>query len=186
MKRASIKDHESLLKVFVILLDYHAIKKDLVTAWADSILICEEESEYAFIELSTSTNVHETIQILDSNSANADTEIASRALLGILHYMLLNEKVTLKTVFQIATHLSYEERLTSDEQFVLYHYDEYIELNLNESYETLRHFKTNFLDFLGIYKDFRLDNDESWSAINEKIKQDLEIKMETIKRNYPY
>ncbi|CEJ70192.1 hypothetical protein BN1195_02497 [Chryseobacterium oranimense G311] len=186
MGRAAIKDHENLLKVFVILLDYRIIKKDLVTAWADSILTREDESEYVFIELSTSTNVHETIQILNRNSTNAYTEIASRAILGILHHMLEDEKVTLKTVFQVATHLSYEERLTSDEQFLLYHYDEYIELNLNESYETLRLFKTNFLDFLSIYKDFRLDNDDSWPAINEKIKGDLEIKLQPIKKKYPY
>jgi hypothetical protein len=30
MKRASIKDHESLLKIFVILLKYDMISKDII------------------------------------------------------------------------------------------------------------------------------------------------------------
>lgn len=41
MKKTSIKDHENLLKVFVILLNYGVIKKDQVTMWTDSILAGE-------------------------------------------------------------------------------------------------------------------------------------------------
>ncbi|MBB6369086.1 hypothetical protein [Chryseobacterium shigense] len=186
MKRASIKDHENLLKVFMILLNYGAIKRDHVTRWADSVLAGENESEYAFIELFTSANVHDTTQILIKNSTDADPEITSRAVLGILYHMLQDEKVVLKTVSDIATHISYEEHLTFDEQFLLYRFDEHIELNLNEVHERLRLFKTNFVDLLAVYKDFTLDNFSGWPAVNGKIKKDLGIKLEVIKKNYPY
>ncbi|MGG5210064.1 hypothetical protein ACQWU4_14125 [Chryseobacterium sp. MIQD13] len=186
MKSASIKDHKNLLKVFMILLNYGVIRKGDVTAWADSVLADEDESEYAFIELSTSDNVHDTIQILKKNSTDADPEITSRAVLGILYHILQDEKVFLKTVFEIATYISYEEKLTTDEQFLLYRFDEHIEFNLNDVYERLRLFKANFMDLLTIYKLFTLENHDHWPAINEKTLLDLDMRLEVVKNNYPY
>lgn len=186
MKRASIKDYKNLLKVFVILLEYGVITKNYIAGWADSILASENESEYTFIELSTSKNLLDTVQILNKNSTNADTEITSRAVLGVLYHLLLEEQAALKTVFEMATQISYEEQLTSDEQFLLYRFDEHTVLNLNDVYGTLRLLKTNFLDFLSIYKGFRLDNYESWSAVSEKVKLELPMKLEAVKRNFLY
>ncbi|SHH65309.1 hypothetical protein SAMN05421866_3340 [Chryseobacterium oranimense] len=186
MGRAAIKDHENLLKVFVILLEYGAIKRSTINSWADSILASEDESEYEFIELSTATNGHDTTQILKKNSAEADPEITYRAVLGILYHMLQDGKVILKTVFEIATFISYEKSLTSDEQFLLYRFDEHVELNLNDVYETSQLFKTNFLDLLSIYKNFTLNNHNKWPDINENTKQNLNIRLEAVKKNYPY
>lgn len=186
MKNASIKDYENLLRVFVVLLNYGLIKIDHIARWADSILASEQESEYAFIELSTSKNLLDTVQILNKNSTNADSEITSRAVLGILYHILQNEQTALKTVFEIATYISYEEQLTSDEQFLLYRFDEHIVLNLNDVYEAARLLKTNFLDLLSIYKGFGLDNYESWPAVNEKVKLDLSMKLELVKGNFLY
>ena len=183
MKRASIKDYKNLLKVFMILLDYGVIRRNDIAAWADSVLTREEESEYAFIELSTVTNWHDAVQLLNKNSADADPEITSRALLGVLYHMLQDEKVVLKTVFKIATYISYEEQLTPDEQFLLYSLDEYIELNMNEAYEI---FKNNFTDLLSIYKGFTIENYDLWPSINEEIKKDLDIRLKAVKKNYPY
>ncbi|KMQ60272.1 hypothetical protein ACM46_18885 [Chryseobacterium angstadtii] len=186
MKKTSIKDHGNLLKVFMILLNYDAIRRDIIMLWADSVLASEEESEYPFIELSTSNNTLDTIQILNRNSTHADSEITSRAVLGILYHMLQEEKVALKTAFEVATSISYEKQLTDAEQFLLYRFDEYIELGLHETNEKLRLFNTHFVDLLRVYQDFRLENHSNWPIINEKMKMGLEIQLETVRKKYPY
>ncbi len=186
MKRATIKDYGNLLKVFVILLDYGVIRKEKVISWADSILASENESEYVFIELSTCANTHDIIQVLKKNTLDSDSEITSRAVLGILYHLLDENKVVLKNIFETATHISYEEQLTDEEQFLLYRFDEYIDLFENGVFEKLNLFKTNFEELLGIYKDFKLDNPHQWVTINEKIKQDLQIKLEAFKNGYHY
>ncbi|MBB6332720.1 hypothetical protein HNP24_003723 [Chryseobacterium sediminis] len=186
MKRASIKDYGNLLKVFVILLDYGVIKKEKVISWADSILASENESEYVFIELSTCSYTRDIIQILNKNILDSDSEITSRAVLGILYSLLHEHKVVLKNIFETATHISYEEQLTTEEQFLLYRFDEYTELFENGIFEKLNLFKANFEELLGIYKDFKLDNSHQWVMINEKIKQDLQIKLEAFKGGYLY
>ncbi|WP_223601271.1 hypothetical protein [Chryseobacterium sp. GVT01B] len=186
MKRASIKDYGNLLKVFVILLDYGVIRKEKVISWADSILASENESEYVFIELSTCANTHDIIQVLNKNTLDSDSEITSRAVLGILYHLLDENKVVLKNIFETATHISYEEQLTDEEQFLLYRFDGYTDLFENGIFEKLNFFKTNFEELLGIYKDFKLDNPHQWVTINENIKQDLQIKLEAFKSGYHY
>ncbi|MDR4894570.1 MULTISPECIES: hypothetical protein [unclassified Chryseobacterium] len=186
MKRASIKDYGNLLKVFVILLEYGVIRKEKVINWADSILASENESEYVFIELSTCSNTHDIKQILNNNTLDSDSEITSRAVLGVLYHLLDEHKVVLKNIFETVTHISYEERLTDEEQFLLYRFDEYTELFESGVFVKSNLFKANFEELLGVYKDFKLDNPHQWVTINEKIKQDLQIKLETFKGNYLY
>lgn len=119
----------------MILLDHGVIKTSVISLWADSVLASEDESEYAFIELSTIRNGHDMMQLLRKNSETADPEIVSRAVLGILYHELLKGKTSPKKAADIATHISYEENLTSDEQFLLYRYYDYSEIKLNETDE---------------------------------------------------
>ncbi|MDR6920854.1 MULTISPECIES: hypothetical protein [Chryseobacterium] len=186
MNRKPIKDHENLLHAFMILLDQGVIKTSAISLWADSVLASEDESEYAFIELSTIRNGYDMLQLLRKNSENADPEIVSRALLGILYHELLKGEISPKKAADIATHISYEESLTSDEQFLLYRYYEYREINLNETDEALKLYQYHFLTLLEIYQDFHLENDEKWPEINEKLKINLEEKLEMIKQQHPY
>lgn len=186
MNRKSIKDHENLLCVFMILLDQGALQPYAVSSWADSVLASEEESEYAFIEISTTRNGHDMMQILRNNSGGADPEIVSRAILGLLYHQLRTEEIPLKKATGIATHISFEESLSSDEQFLLYRYYDYGEFNSDENYEALKLYKNNFFQLLGIYREFHSGNDEKWPEINERLKQDLEEKLKIIKQQYPY
>ncbi|MDR2235582.1 MAG: hypothetical protein LBE92_05625 [Chryseobacterium sp.] len=186
MNRTSIKDHENLLQVFMILLNEGLIPTAMISEWADGILASEEESDYVFIELSTVRDVHDLSQILRKNSAEADPEICSRAVLGILFQLLNTEKVTFKKAFETATHISYEESLSSDEQFLLYRFYDYRDFHSDERYESQRLFKSNFLELLGLYKDFSLDHYEKWPEINEMLKTNLQNQLEVIKKQYPY
>jgi len=185
--KTSIKDYQNLLKVFAILLEFGAIRTQLVIDWADTILASEEESEYAFIELSTiDKNAQSVIQILLKNCENTSPEITSRAIIGILGNMLKEEKVGLKTAFQITTHLSYEQLLTSEEQYLLYGYWDYLDFKSMDNSETFRHFTIYFNEFLSIYKNFKFENHHQWSTINEQLKPNLSDQLKVIKQNSLY
>lgn len=183
--KAQIRNYENLLKVYAELRKFGIITNTDITDWADGILASENLSDYEFIEISKTRNTHDLIVILDKNSQHADLEIVCRAMLGILYHSLtvsLEFKKALKVIYEI----SYEEKLTNDEQFLLYGFSEISMYDLRDNYEGFRLFKEDLIEFLKIYKDFTLANHKEWNLINEALATNLTRKLEKINYNYPY
>ena len=184
--KASIRNYENLLKVFAELRKFGIITNANITDWADEILASENSSDYEFIEISTTKSTHDLIAILDKNSQHADLEIVYRAMLGILYNSLTTVSLEFKKALKVIHEISYEEKLTNDEQFLLYGFSEISMYDLRGNYEGFRLFKEDCMEFLKIYKDFTLANHEEWIVINEILSTGLTEKLEKINHNYPY
>lgn len=182
----TIKDYENLLKVFSELRKYGIIENSDITDWADEILASENLSDYEFIEISTTKSTHDLIVILDKNSQHADWEIVCRAMLGILYHSLRTTSLEFKKALQVIHEISYEEKLTGDEQFLLYGFSEVSMYDLRGNYEGFRLFKKDCIEFLKIYKEFTLANYKEWNLMNEILLIDLTEKLERINHNFPY
>ncbi|MCJ8155467.1 hypothetical protein MKJ01_17045 [Chryseobacterium sp. SSA4.19] len=184
--KASIRNYENLLKVFAELRKFGIITTIDIVSWADGILASESISEYEFIEISTTKNTQNLLTILDKNSQYADLEIVCRAMLGILYNSLTTASLEFKKAFKVIKEISYEEKLTNDEQFLLYGFSEFSMYDLKGAYEDLRLFKEDLMEFLKIYKDFTLTNHKEWSSINKVLATVVTEKLEKINKNYPY
>jgi hypothetical protein len=184
--KVSIRNYENLLKVFAELRKFGVITNTNITDWADGILASENLSDYEFIEISTTKNTHDLIVILEKNSQHADSEIVCRAMLGILYHSLTTASLEFKKTLQIIYEISYEKTLTVEEQFLLYGFSEFSMYDLKGTYEGLRLFKEELVDFLSIYKSFTLENHREWMMINAAVLSDLSEKLPKVKRNYPY
>ncbi|MDR6156525.1 hypothetical protein QF023_000041 [Chryseobacterium sp. SLBN-27] len=182
----NIKNYKNLLKVFAELRKYGIIKNGAIKDWADDILSLEEVSEYEFIEISTTNSTHDLITILDRNSQNADMEIVCRAMLGILYHLLNTKSLEFKKALKIICEISYEERLTKDEQYLLYGFSEYSMYDFDGPYEGLRLFKEDLIKLLKIYESFTLSNYNEWQIKNEILQYELDKELDSIKLNYPY
>lgn len=183
--KAGIRNYENLLKVFAELRKFGIITNADITDWADEILASENSSDYEFIEISTTKSTHDLIVILDKNSQHADLEIVCRAMLGILH-SLETTSLEFKKALKMIHEISYEEKLTNDEQFLLYGFSEVSMYDLRGNYEGFRLFKEDLMEFLKIYEDFTLANYKEWNLINEVLSTDLTGKLAKINHNYPY
>lgn len=182
----SIRNYKNLLKVFAKLRKYAIIKNNDITDWADGVLASEITSDYEFIEISTTQNTHDLITVLEKNSENADLKIVCRAILGILYHLITDKLLEFKEVFRVAYEISYEEKLTDDEQFLLFGFAEFSMYDPKATYAGFRLFKEDFLEFLSIYKEFKLDNYKDWIKINAHMQYDLTLRLESIRKNYPY
>ncbi|SDI59056.1 hypothetical protein SAMN05421846_11052 [Chryseobacterium taeanense] len=181
----TIKNYENLLKVFAELRKFGIITNTDITDWADEILASENLSDYEFIEISTTKNSHDLIVILEKNSQYPNLEIVCRAMLGILYHSL-TASLEFKKALKVIHEISYEEKLTNDEQFLLYGFSEISMYDLRGNYEGFRLFKEDLMEFLKIYKDFTLTNYKEWNLINEILLPALTEKLEKINHNYPY
>lgn len=184
--KAQIRNYENLLKVFAELRKFGIITNTDITDWADEILASENLSDYEFIEISTTRNTHDLIVILEDNSQYADLEIVCRAMLGILYRSLTTTSLEFKKALKVIYEISYEEKLTNDEQFLLYGFSEISMYDLRDNYEGFRLFKEDLMEFLKIYKDFTLANHKEWNLINEALATNLTEKLKKINHNYPY
>lgn len=182
----NIKNYKNLLKVFAELRKYGIITNDFITGWSDEILSSEKTSEYEFIEISTTNSTHDLITLLDRNSQNADMEIVCRAILGILYHLLNTKSLEFKKALKIICEISYEERLTKDEQYLLYGFSEYSMYDLDGPYEGFRLFKEDLIKLLKIYQSFTLSNYTEWQIKNEILRHALDKELDRIKWNYPY
>jgi len=182
----TIKNYENLLKVFSELRKYGIIENSVITEWADGILMTENTSDYEFIEVSTTKSTHDLIVILDKNSQHADWKIVCRAMLGALYHSLTTTSLEFKKALQVIREVSCEEKLTNDEQFLLYGFSEVSMYDLRGNYEGFRLFKEDCIEFLKIYKEFTLANYKEWNLMNEILLIDLTEKLEKINHNFPY
>ncbi|WP_294304158.1 hypothetical protein [uncultured Chryseobacterium sp.] len=184
--KENIANHQNLLSVFAILIKYGIITNKEITDWADSILASEAASDYAFIEISTSTSTYDLIKILEKNAMNKNPEMVCRAILGIVYHLLTKQLIAFKDSLKVVSEISYEEKLTEDEQFLLYGYSESSSYELQGVYESFRLYRENFFEFLSLYKNFTLTNHREWSSIHETLLTELSEKLEMVKGNYPY
>ncbi|WP_295199407.1 hypothetical protein [uncultured Chryseobacterium sp.] len=182
----NVCDYQNLLSAFAILRKFGLLKNKEITDWADAILAKEETSAYFLIEISTTTNTHDLITVLEKNSANANRKIVCRAICGIIYHLLTNKAIELTDSLNVIHEISYEEQLTKDEQFLLYEFSGISLYDLQDTYENFCLYKEDYLKLLSIYKDFALDNYSEWTFIHNRLLLELAGKLEKLKRDHPY
>lgn len=173
-----------VFKVFEILLIGGIIDTNYVNSWSDNILSKENESEYEFIELSTTTNINDLIVLLKRLSSNCNLKISQRAVFGTLYNSTLKDFPNIKLATRIVDRFVYENELSQIEKNFLAGINDFVELAISGIYGDIDKFKNEFWDFLEIYQTLNFTNYENWITINNKIEQNLEENLKKIQDKY--
>jgi len=176
--------YKEVFKVFEVLLIGGIIDTNYINSWADNILSKESESEYEFIELSTTTNINDLIVLLKRLSSNCNLKISQRAVFGTLYNLTLKDFANIKVESRIVDRFVCENKLTQMEKNFLAGIDDFVELAISGIYGDIDRFKNEFWDFLEIYQTFNFTNYENWITINNKIEQNLEENLKKIQDKY--
>jgi len=168
--------YQELFKVFSLLLADRIIDEKQINNFADEILSKETNSEYEFIELSTTKNLNDLISLLNKFSTNCNTKIAYRAVLGIIY----NLNINIETSSRCISRLSYLNGLSEKEKDFINGIDDFIDLAINKIYGDINRLNSEYLDFLKIYNEFNFDSAENWNAINSKIEHNLIEKIQHV------
>ena len=177
-------NYKELFKVFEILLTAGIIDALFVNNWADNILSKESESEYEFIELSTTNKINDLSTLLKRLSANCNLKISQRAVFGILYNSTFEDFPNVKVVSQTIYRFVYDDTLSEMEKGFLYGIDDSIELALTGVYGDIHALKNELWDFLEIYKALNFINSNNWITINNKIEENLERNLKKIQDKY--
>ncbi|MEN2436720.1 hypothetical protein AAH994_14985 [Weeksellaceae bacterium A-14] len=176
--------YRELFKVFAILLTDGIIESKFVNNWADEILAKETESEYEFIEISTTLNLNDLITLLNKLSENCNLKISQRAIFGILYNSNIGEYIDIKNATKVVSKFTLNNSLTEKERAFLYGIDDFVDLAIEKIYGDLNKLKNEFWDFMEIYQELNFNSVENWNSINKKIEENLQIELEKVTDKY--
>ena len=176
--------YRELYKVFQILLIDGIIDTRFINNWADQILAKELESEYEFIEISTTLNLNDLITLLNKLSEKCNLKIVQRAVFGILYNLSIIESIDIKISARIVGKFVYNNSLTEKEKSILYGIDDFIELAISKVYGDFEKLKNEFWDFLEIYKELNFTTYDSWDKINYNLENELAHSIEKVLDKY--
>jgi hypothetical protein len=171
MKTTNPKDFVALLEVYRIAIINGILNKKEVIQWADSIISKDSEPDIFIIELSLcgSKIQHDITSLINEFIGEERTNPASRVILGLLFKKYTNGQIDLEKVNSTLNWLVWQTDLTEEESSLMYGAEDYYYLAKEGSYGTVEQIKAELLAFLGIYKDFRLDNFDEWTTIDATI-----------------
>jgi hypothetical protein len=165
MSSAQAQDFSLLLQVFREGITRGWVAKEEIIAWADAIILQDDEPEYFFIELALCNNVNGIIEVLGKyTNANVDP-ICYRVLLSLICHRFLKDNVedAAKTADFAGRIATWDNPLSAFEKNCLYDFEEHVlYYSPDELYAELD-------KFLGIYKLFTLENYSQWVDINTRV-----------------
>ncbi|WP_114937134.1 hypothetical protein [Mucilaginibacter endophyticus] len=163
----SPKLYNLLLEVFYFGLQWELITKAEVVKWADDIIIATEEiPDYFFIELSMTKSITEAKVLIKDQISISNAPIIGRVLLGLIYHKLDGNNIGLQKACNIMDSIALNDTMADEEKGSLYQFsDELQEAFRPEHYDYLR---IEILEFLSTYKDFALDNYDTWPSIYEQ------------------
>ena len=178
------RKYRELFKVFEILLVDGIIDTKFINNWADTILSKEIQSEYEFIEISTTFNINELVTLLNKLSEKSELIIAQRAVFGILYNLNISDSLEIRSVTRIVENFAYSKFLTKQEKNFLYGIDDFMDLAITNVYGDFTKLKNEFWEFLEIYKNFNFKNYNDWSNINNELDGKIPENIENLTEKY--
>lgn len=176
--------YRELFKVFEILLVDGIIDTKFINNWADTILSKEIQSEYEFVEISTTFNINELVTLLNKLSEKSELIIAQRAVFGILYNLNMYDSLEIRSVTRIVENFAYSEFLTEQEKNFLYGIDDFMDLAITNVYGDYTKLKNEFWEFLKIYKNFNFENYHDWSNINNELDGKIPENIQNLAEKY--
>ncbi|GAB3921061.1 hypothetical protein [Mucilaginibacter myungsuensis] len=165
--------YHSLLQVFYFGLVRGIVTKQEISAWADSIIIAQEEPEYFFIELSIATDINELFTAINSVGDTALTPLSARAVLGLIWHRLEAGAIDIEEAISLCSTLTSLDVLTWAETSEIYEFecDLYPYIFIDEESDEIR--RESGIRFLSSYAAFSLDNYPEWEEIHTRISRTL-------------
>jgi len=177
MSPAKATDFALLLEVFREGLRYGIISKQEITAWADSIIVVEDEPDYFFIELSLCADINNVFEILNNNTITSDDPIPSRVVLGLLYKKLIDQEISLTDAISVLASVNWYGKITPPERANLYSLDDdYGEIMYQKDEKYAIELTKEITDFLDCYGVFTLNNFKQWGEINEEVEEVLKVR----------
>jgi hypothetical protein len=162
----------TLLQVFYYGLVNGIVTKEEVLAWADMMIVQEDEPHYFLIEISLSSNENQLISILREYAPYLTFgTIMVRAIYGLTYHKLIAGSVPYDKAFRLISNYDYYECLSEIEVNKIYKIEESTFSSADEDAA-----KELLLTFLSCYKDFTLTNYKDWSDINYRIGAEMDAK----------
>jgi hypothetical protein len=173
-----LKEYKIVLGVFALGVLNGVIEKQQIIDWADDIIRREEAPDFLIIELSlinTKSN-SDIISLLNEYKEDSIPLISARVYLGMFYYQLLKGKLELPQAVNAIYHLVHTDFITSYEEGKIYTI-EYENDSIGNGYFniTIDDVKANTLEFLSLYKEFKLDNVSDWESINSNVELKIEL-----------
>jgi len=151
-----------LFQVFRAGLKLGLISKDEVVAWADNIITTTDEPDYFFIELSLSHNTNALMEVLNKYPARDKNPVCDRVIFSLIyHRKPIHDVTEVESIATLAGGLYAWDHLTGFENITIF--------NLEDYWNDLPQLQAELINFLGIYKEFTLDNFNEWAGINEHV-----------------
>lgn len=184
MNQTNAKDFIELLEVFSIALVNGLLDKSEIVKWADKIITSNSEPDYFIIELSLSghKNTNEVVSLINEFVGQEKPQVSSRAILGFLYRGYSAGLIPLKKVVVTFNWIVWEADLTEKEKSFIYELNENYDCAQEGIYGTIVAVEKETLRLLEIYKDFQIDNYNSWTEINATIGDKIDLLLETVRQ----
>jgi hypothetical protein len=165
MQANKLQPYSHLLQAFYFGMANGVVSVREVVAWADTIIVNENEPDYFFIELSLCSDLNGMLQVI-SNTVSIDWDIISiRAVIGLVYHKYQAGILDNSKAINVLDAFSYGYSLSNYESSCIYDL-----VDDPDSYlEDFALVTERLLDFLIDYQCFNLNNYSEWPIINQAV-----------------
>jgi hypothetical protein len=176
VKTTNPSDYLQLLTVFRMGLLHGFISPKEVTAWADAIIEHDEQPDYFTIELSLGgqDKSEKQLSLLNEFIGQHAPPISGRIILGLLYQKYSSGQLPLQKVVRTMYWLHREADFTDLEKSFIYGLDDDYDLAVSNTWGSLKQVEDSVMEFLDVYKDFRLDNAHQWKELENTTEPKLQ------------
>lgn len=170
---ADKQEAQQMLEVLKLAYEEGAIDRNVIVAWADGQIAALDNPPYELIELSTSGQLSwSAFSNLLRSRVGQVSLVSSRAALGVLNEALVFQNMDAVRVASRLSAVAGDLSLSEKEASLIHHLE--IEHELVEALEyDSAALQDQIAQFLSLYADFRLGNQNEWMQISETIDQKL-------------
>ncbi|QQS37376.1 MAG: hypothetical protein IPM56_05315 [Ignavibacteriales bacterium] len=185
MKTTNPKNYIELLEVYRLGLTFGLIDKNEIIKWADKIIEHDELPDNIILDISLSGHqkISDIVAMIYNYIGEVNSILPIRVIMGILYLELKIGRIPIDKVIEILNWITYNTVLSENEKYLLYGLDDYHELAINDKYGDIDEIEKEVSDILDLYKNFRLDNFEEWTKINEVVEINIPFSPESIERD---
>ena len=166
INNTKIEGAKLLLSVFYHGLTQNFVTKKEVVAWADGIIMHEDEPDPFFIDISLSHDKNELMSLLYSKKVPTNN-IITRAILGLLYQQLCDSAIAVEKAIVVIDSLAFWDALTPAEVGQLFYFCD--DVRMGGAAVDLDRLTKDLTAFLGNYKAFKTYNYNNWPAINSEV-----------------
>ncbi|MCR5889816.1 hypothetical protein LRS06_18985 [Hymenobacter sp. J193] len=161
------------------------LTKEEIIAWADKIVLQEEQPDIFFIDLAllSSRSKHHLIEYFGDYLRFDSQRAQGGPLLGLLYQKYTNCTLNLEQTVAALERLCREAVFTDTEEWFIYRIDDFeaAQANIYGSVENIQQDVEHFLKF---YQGYSLENIENWADLKQQVARLLEDERQLLEHEW--